>query len=159
MNSIPQWIKELVERDHLVCSSCKRHFTIDDLMSTGIQLSSQKPHNETLVVGLFCKKCNELTIFEIKEMTLVDFSCMILEEEHSNTNSVEERMEDRKEVNREGLKEVQRQGSKYKRTGSRSKITLKEIQEASKILKSIKTHEEFLEMLGLTPDEIEKYKK
>jgi hypothetical protein len=132
-----------------MCSSCQRRFLLSDLIAMGIQESSQKPHKDTLTIGMFCKKCNELTIFEIKEMNLIDFACMILEEEHYHREE-----EDQKE-NEGPMNRKDKKGSS--RGNSKSKITLKEIKEASRVLKSIKTHEEFLEMLGLTREEIEKY--
>ena len=150
MKDIPAWIYELINRDRLNCSSCKAHFETKDLMAMGIQESTTKPHNDTLTIGLFCKKCNELTIFEIKEMTLLDLAFMLLDDES------EDKIQHKEE---EFEKEIGRKKTKKSLPVIKSKITVKEIQEASEFLKNIKTHDEFLSALGFSPEEIEKNKK
>ena len=151
MKEIPRWIIKVVEMEKLVCRACSREFGEEDLMSIGIQESSKPPHEDTLCIGMFCPKCKELIIFELKEMGLVDFAFEILDQETNN------KIQKRKASPSRILKKIGvDEGVKRKKARS-SKITLKEQKDSVKFLQKIKTHEEFLLAMGMLPDEIKKY--
>ena len=152
MKEIPEWIIKVVESEDLKCRQCKKLFNIDDLMSIGIQDSSNPPHDDTLCIGMFCSDCKELIIFELKEMTLIDFAFELLDQETSN-NKIKKKI--RKEDNDFILNKRSRS---YKNRKKKSKITLKEIRDIKKFLapKDLK-HEDLLIAMGMLPEEIIKY--
>lgn len=145
MQEIPNWIIKMIEKEKLICSQCKRRFRSENLMSMGVQVSSQSPHADTLCIGMYCHKCKELTIFELKEMTLIEFAFEILNrEKHNNVRANRNFFSDTPE-------------NYHKRNRQKSRITLKEIKENVKFLNKIKTHEEFLVAMGMSLSEIDKY--
>ena len=148
MQDIPKWIIKVIEREQLDCRLCKTMFNIDDLMSIGIQESSRKPHNDYLSIGLYCRKCKELMIFELKEMTLLDFAFEILDQETTNKIQKNNKKDDK----------VILDNKSKKRKFKKSKITKKEVDDVRNFLKDDNLlHEEFLIALGLLPEEIKKY--
>lgn len=157
MHHVPTWILNLIEREDLLCHQCNILFKLSNLMSIGIQESNQKPHNDMLCIGMFCSKCQELTIFEIKEMNLLEFSFEIVGKKTEDKVRVEKaEEEDDVEENRDDKKRHEIHSNK-KPIRTRSKITSKEVQDSVKFLNSIKTHEEFLVAIGLSPEDIKKY--
>ena len=152
MEDIPAWIIKVVEMEKLECRACKREFSIDDLMSIGIQESSKPPHKDTLCIGLFCSKCKELIIFELKEMNLINFAFDILEQERGD--NIKRNRPKRKSSLFSKDKDVE---NYRKKNPIKSKITLKEVRESKKFLKNCKTHEEFMLALGMSLEEIKKY--
>ena len=150
MEEIPAWIIKVVEIEELGCRTCGKRFTVDNLMSIGIQESSKPPHKDTLCIGLFCSKCKELIIFELKEMSLLHFAFDILEQETDNPirkkNSGKRHFPVSNKKERPKRKKVRR-----------SKITLKELKESVKFLKEVETHEEFMLAMGMSLEELRKY--
>ncbi len=149
MKDLPHWVKKILDNDNLTCGVCDKVVSLKDLFSMGIQKSSVKPHRETLFVGIVCKACKEMTLFELKEMTLLDFAFEILEEQ-----SKAQSKNNRKELDKE-MKTSSR-SKKVKKT--KSKITLKEIKNSVAFLNKIETHDDFLMALGMSIDQIESYK-
>ncbi|KKL80137.1 hypothetical protein LCGC14_2007800, partial [marine sediment metagenome] len=78
MKDLPHWVKKILENDNLTCGVCDKVVSLKDLFSMGIQKSSMKPYKEVLFVGIVCKACKEMTLFELREMTLIDFAFEIL---------------------------------------------------------------------------------
>ena len=78
MKDIPQWVIKIVETDSLYCNKCKKIMKKDNLISIGIQESSIEPYCDKLCIGLHCNECKDMTIFEIKEMSLIEFAFEIL---------------------------------------------------------------------------------
>jgi hypothetical protein len=154
MHHVPTWILNLIEREDLLCHQCNFLFKLGNLMSIGIQESSQKPHNDMLCIGMFCSKCQELTIFEIKEMNLLEFSFEIVgkkTEDKVRVERAEEEDDDEKEEKKRGVPPMK------KPIRTKSKITSKEVQDSVRSLNAMKTHEEFLVAMGMSPEEIRKY--
>lgn len=148
MKDLPRWVKEILDDQNLTCGKCNNAFVFKDLFAIGIEKSSKKPHKEVLFLGIICKKCGEMTNFELQEMTLLDLAFEVLEDQSQNQSD-----QNKQELDTEmGIK---RGTIKPKKT--RSKITLKEIKDHADFLKNVKTHEEFLVALGMSLDEIEKY--
>jgi len=153
MKNIPEWVVKVIKTDSLNCNKCRVLFKMDSLISIGIQESSLEPHEDKLCVGMYCDNCKEMTIFELKEMTLIEFAFEILEKETEP--------KDRKEKNKiiNNPLDILGENKKVKRRKPipRSKITKKEIRDSVKFLGSIKTHEEFLVAMGLSPEQIKQY--
>ncbi len=155
MQEIPNWIIKVIETENLVCRHCDKGFEVGNLMSIGIQESSKSPHQDTLCIGMFCSKCEQLIIFELKEMTLINFAFEILDQETANKIKKDEKetpaILDGPEKNK----------GKNKRKRSRprkSRITQKDVEEAKNFLKPKDLlHEDFLIALGMLPEEIIKY--
>ena len=151
MQEVPNWIFKVIEMEKLKCRECKSLFTSKNLMSISIQESSQPPHKDFLCIGLFCRDCRELMIFELKEMSLVDFAFDIVDQETSNKI----KKKDDEEVPAILNNSKKKIGKKRRK---RSRITNKEVNEIKKFLKPKDlTHDEFLIAMGMSPDEIEKY--
>jgi hypothetical protein len=153
MKDIPDWIPEIIKKDKLDCGTCSKRFVPADLISLMVQQSSKDPNKEYLAMGLFCKDCNEMSVFEIKEMTLVDLAFMILDSEADNSIKKKEDALD-EEIRKKGGKLNARQKPSRRRSTS-SKITVNDVREAKMVLQRIKSHEEFLALLGMSPSDIE----
>ncbi len=151
MQEIPNWIIKIIETEDLVCRACKKKFYVDDLMSISVQESSSSPYSDFLCIGMFCGKCKELIIFELKEMTLIDFAFEIIDQETSN--KIKKNKKEITAVNSAG-------GSKRKKRTEvkKSKITLKEVEDIRKFLKTKGLlHEDVLIAMGMLPEDIGKY--
>lgn len=147
MKDLPNWVKKILDNDKLTCGACDKLVTFGDLFSVGIQKSNKKPHKEVLSIGLVCKYCDEMTIFELNEMTLLDLAFEILEEQSKNQDD-----KNRKDLDRE-IDTVPKKSKKIK-----SKITIREIKNSVAFLNKLKTHDDFLMALGMSLEEIESYK-
>ena len=158
MKDTPQWIYDLIKKEKLTCSKCKLIFTVKDLISVGVQASTNDPYHETLSIGLLCKKCKEMTVFELKEMSLIELAFEIIDDEAEN--NIRQKEEDLdKELEEESFDQKPRPKKKSRnKRASRSKITIREIKEVSNFLKGCKTHDDFLMAMGFTPGEINSYK-
>lgn len=160
MQEIPNWIIKVIEKESLKCRGCKEELNIDNLISISIQESSKPPHKDYLCIGLYCIKCKKLIIFEIKEMSLIDFAFEILDQETSDKI---------KKKSKDDVSAFMKSTDTYfdpppanktrrKKTNKKSNITLKEIEKARNFLKPKDLlHEDFLLALGFLPEEIEKY--
>jgi len=152
MQEVPNWIFKVIEMEKLKCRECNILFTVKNLMSISIQESSQPPHKDFLCIGLFCKDCRELMIFELKEMSLVDFAFDIVDQETSNNIKKKDEEDDSSVIINNSKKKINKKRRK------KSRITMKEINEIKKFLKPKDlTHNDFLIAMGMSPDEIEKY--
>lgn len=154
MQEIPKWINKIIREEDLTCSKCDVVFEIDNLISIGIQESTQSPHNDTLCIGIYCSKCKELTIFELKEMTLVEFAFEILGQEAEQSGRPAPKMKRKK---RKASSILKRADGEARRKKKKSKITRGEIQKDVSFLNSIEYHEEFLIALGFSLEQIDRY--
>lgn len=154
MKDIPEWIIKITETDELYCNKCKDIFRKDNLISIGIQQSGMEPHDDKLCVGMFCSKCREITIFELKDMSLVEFAFEILERE---TDPKDSKKYNNKTTKQDMFKEIKGR-KKRKLISNRSKITKKDLNEAVRFLRNVKTHEEFLVAMGMSPEQINQYR-
>jgi hypothetical protein len=158
MKDIPAWVMSIIETENLRCNKCKTAFKKTNLISIGIQESSLHPHNDKLCIGMYCAACKEITIFEIKNMSLVEFAFEILERETEPETEPEpenKHQSKRNTVKNSVLKETNE--VKNKLEYKKSKITKQEIAESVRFLKSIKTHEDFLVAMGMSPEQICQY--
>ena len=85
MQEVPEWIIQVIETQDMTCrNNCNTKFGINNLMSIGIQESGADPRKDVLCIGMFCVKCKEIIIFELKEMSLINFAFDILDQETSD---------------------------------------------------------------------------
>jgi hypothetical protein len=147
MQEVPKWVYKLIDVEDLKCRQCKKEFKSDNLMSISIQESSQPPHKDFLCIGLFCPNCKELMIFELKEMSLVDFAFDIVDQETSN--NIKKTKNDKPAFSKKSSKSCKKR--------NKSKITIKEVNEMKKFLKQDLTHDQFLIAMGMSPSDIESY--
>lgn len=153
MKDVPEWITRIIETEDLYCNKCKDLFKRNNLISVGIQQSSMEPHDDKLCVGMFCSVCREITIFELKDMSLVEFAFEILEKE---TEPRDNRKPSSKMMEQNIFSDI-RGRKKRKSVSNKSKITKKDLNEAVRFLRNIKTHEEFLVAMGMSPEQISQY--
>ena len=156
MQEIPNWIIKVIDMEKIRCKNCDKQFSADNLMSISIQESSKPPHKDYLCIGLYCNKCKELMIFELKEISLVEFAFEILDQETSD------KIQKKSKNNIPAFKDSDRVSEKKRATRKKrikkSSITKREITEVRKFLRQDGlTHEEFLVALGMLPEEISKY--
>ncbi len=155
MQEIPNWIIKVIDHEKIKCKLCAKQFVADNLMSVGIQESSSPPHNDYLCIGLYCGECNELMIFELKEISLVEFAFEVLDQETSH--KIKKRSKDDTSAYTQSKKKPEEKKIR-KRKIKKSSITEKEVTEVRKFLKNKDlSHEEFLIALGMLPEEIKKY--
>ena len=169
MKNIPAWIIKALKKETVKCHYCKEIFGDRSITAVGIRKGQDLENKEFLFVELFCKKCNKTTLFELTEMYLEELACEILgidenldieelsdilETEVENYISKEQEQEKEKEKDKPTLKK-----SKKKVSALKSKITAKEIKEGIEFLNSINSHDDFLVELGMTPEDIDKYKE
>lgn len=175
MQDIPRWIRDYIVKKSCSCGSCKLSLNEKHITSIGIKFSYKNPTKEALFVELTCHQCGFITKYEIRYMLLVEFSLDIIQElqEQQEEEDIKKSNKTKKNENldrdkgsdddfivdpkMEGYGEDEDEEFVIKPKKEKSKITSKEIKESSKFLKKIKTHNEFLEAMGMNPEEIEKY--
>jgi len=153
MKDIPGWVIKVIETNDLNCNKCKKILSVDRLISIGVQESAIAPHTDKLCIGLNCLKCKEMTIFEIKDMSLIEFAFELLDKE------TETEKPKKKSKSRDVLKELssEKSSSRRKSKNMKSKITKREVNEVARFLKNANTHEDFLVAMGMSPEQISKY--
>lgn len=148
MQQIPSWIMKIIKDEKLTCNRCKGRFKVDNLMSIGIQESSREPHNDTLCIGMFCPGCKDLTIFELKEMALIEFAFEIMEQE------TDDKIKKRSKKSSPAI--LKKPSLTPTPVDQKSRITLRDVQETAKFLET-HNHEDCLSAMGFSKKEIEKY--
>ena len=166
MKNIPNWILTALKNNKFNCHNCNKILTRKNLKSLGIKESVGDSLSESLFIELVCVSCNGMTLFEIREMDLLEFAIMILDGVESERDVVEKDGEVIDDLSQTSLSdaffaeaEQQRPKRKPPKRKKKSKITLKEIKESVKKIQDVKNHDEFLELLGMSKDDINKYKK
>ncbi len=154
MHYLPEWILNIIDTENLSCNQCNVFFTRGHLMYIGIQEGSQPPHHDMLCIGMFCQKCKEMTIFELKEMTLLELSMEILEQTTGGNKRTFKSKSKKKKIQMPMLNKSKRE---KKKLNPKSKISLQEIEDSKNFLANIKNHQEFLVALGMSLEEIGKY--
>ena len=164
MKDLPSWIRKILNSDNLTCGRCDKIFSRKELISVGIQKSSRKPHKEILFIGIACDICGEMTIFELQEMSLLNLAFEIIEEQTEEFTNKKKRELDN-EMSNNSIRKRPGQSNNRQQSNQQnqqkiitSKITRKEIKEDVRILNNIKYHEDFLVALGMSLDDIEKYR-
>lgn len=151
MKNIPEWVIKIVESDDLYCNKCRKTLKVKHLISIGVQESNVEPHIDKLCIGLNCPECREMTIFELREMTLIEFAFELLDKETQTFKS--KKISRKKDV----FKDLTSHKSSKKIANKRSKITKREVTDIVRFLKNAKTHEDVLVAMGLSPEQISKY--
>ncbi len=158
MRDIPEWIVRMVEADNLYCNKCRKTLKVEHVISMGIHESSVEPHDDKLCVGVCCPHCKDITIFELKEMSLVEFAFEILDKGTRPEKKKGWEQKDKKSEKRDVLKEISgRKPTRKRIVNKKSKITKKEVNEVRRFLNSAKTHEDVLVAMGMSPEQISKY--
>ena len=157
MKDVPGWVIKIIKSDNLYCNKCRKTLGVDNLISIGIQESSIEPHNDKLCMGLNCDECKEMTIFEIREMSLIEFAFELLDKETEDNKKPETKKSPSRDVLKELSGSKTDKPSRRKSVDKKSKITEKEVKEVEKFLKTAKTHEDFLVAMGMSPEQISKY--
>ena len=151
MIKVPGWLDEFFEKGN--CPNCKKTLFKNNVFGLGIR--EEKIRNKkvlSLCFEYFCKFCNQKTVFtgfpisferfvsDLNEMAMLDSSY------NAYTNSLNENDDE----------ENDEQYEQEKQSPKKSSITTAEIKEFVEALKKIKTHDEFLEKLGIPIDKDKK---
>ncbi|HUS51436.1 MAG TPA: hypothetical protein VMZ91_14800 [Candidatus Paceibacterota bacterium] len=159
MKNIPTWIVKALKKEVVTCHYCKEVFSDNAIMAVGIRKGQGVKAKEFLFVELFCSKCKKVTLFELTEMYLEEFACEILGiDENLDTEELFEMLESELENHAQEEKDKPKSSKKRIAPIKKSKITLKELKDSAEFLNSINSHDDFLVELGMTPEEIDKYK-
>ena len=152
MQDLPLWIEEFIRKEKPTCINCDRVLMLKNLISVGIQRNA-KVKKDKLCLGMNCSECGELTLFEIKEMGLLDLAYDVWEE--ASDNMPEDDFEPPSKNKSDNKKSSGKMSSRNKK--SKSKITIKETHDIKRFLNNIKYHEDMLIAMGMTPEEIDKF--
>ena len=158
MNDAPNWIIKFLNSGNICCGLCNKKFSEEDLISIGIQESIVDPNKDMLTIGMYCEDCHEVTLAEIKEMSLVDLSIDVLESEEDEIREDQEEIENMRSDYRKNKKKC-RVDNNNKNNRKGAGISKKDVSNVSRFLKSIDSHDELLTAMGMLPEEIEKIKK
>jgi len=168
MKYVPHWVIDALMSKKFKCHNCKKAFLSKNLTALGIRESFSDPTKESFFIELVCLDCSKTTFFEMQEMNIVELSEDVLEEIDADLEAMEALEEmremdmssDKKDFSRkkkEPLNDLENEDTYEERP---SKITCKDVREVKKILKPKDfKHESFLEMIGMTPEEIMKYRE
>ncbi|KKM62413.1 hypothetical protein LCGC14_1521940 [marine sediment metagenome] len=164
MLDMPNWIISSLRKEKVDCRKCGFVFNSGSIKAIGIREAYQRGKKETLFVELFCQKCKDEIFFEIREMGLIDFAIDILTNKDKEGDEYEQEQFDFQQdpkiedlMSRVEKSQRKKMDKKPGRSNSKSKITLKEIKDHAKFLDTLKTNDEFLQALGMSPEEIKKY--
>lgn len=166
MDSLPEWIKTNFKKNKYVCQQCKTNFNIKHIKAVGIKYSYKEPSKEVLFIDCFCLKCGKTTMLELRYMCLAEWALEILEEIQMQEEEEAEENKEENFFNEEFFKEDE--DEEYSKDDTKeeahpvlkeekSRITIKDIKESVKFLHKNNNHKDFLEEIGLTPEEIHKY--
>jgi len=144
MKHMPFWITEILKKKEISCYSCDNPFHVNSVVGVGVKKSIKNSKKDAVFVDLRCLNCNKTATFEIANHNLLDLAYDILDEI------------EREAVGEENIPE-QDKCSQHRHVSKRTKITKKEMNEMSQFLKNVKTHEDFLTEIGMSPEEIEFY--
>jgi len=166
MKYVPFWVIDALMSKKFKCHNCKKVFTHKDVQALGIRNSVDNVNKEFFFMELGCPQCRKATFFEMQEMNILEFAEAIIEEIDTDLDDIESSLKNLKEndIFQDGLIDDNSPSKKqYKNTTEKkdmSKITLKDIREAVKVLKPKELkHENFLEMMGMPPEEIDQYRE
>lgn len=157
MRDIPQWIEDLASTEKFNCNNCKQVFSKENIIFIGVKQEedpkSDNKDKNNLCIGMLCRKCHELTIFGLQEMSLIDFAFEILD---GDSGGQEVFRKDNRKEDKPDEKTMKKDPNK---NIAKSKITAKELKEISEFLGKINNHEEMLIAMGFSNDEISMYNK
>ena len=186
MKNIPQWILDFMKKEDFKCPHCGAKFDSEHIMSLGIRHSIREMEKEVLFTEYLCSNCKKQTDLEFTEMTLADLAQDVISDlEDEIADYIQDKMKN-EDMSMEDLdfaeydalmeeyynykesfsnnknnkfdnKSNKNNKSNKRNKSNKSKITLKNIKEAKKKLNNIKSHEEFLLLLGMSQEEINKY--
>ena len=169
MKYVPHWVIDALLSKKFKCHNCKKVFTYKNVRGLGVRESHSEDNKENFFLELECVGCRKITFFEMQEMNIVELSEEIIAEIDADLDAMEaaeSREMDispkRKKKNRDEEYDEMPQKSKSCKSVKKdtSKITLKDIRETVKVLKSKDlNHECFLEMMGMSPEEISIYRE
>ena len=169
MKYVPHLVIDALLSKKFKCHNCKKVFTYKNVRGLGIRESHSEDNKENFFLELECVDCRKITFFEMQEMNIVELSEEIIAEIDADLEAMEAASDARdmdmspkkKKMSMDNLDEMPKKNKSCKAIKKEtSKITLKDIRETVKILKSKDfKHESFLEMMGMSPEELSLYRE
>lgn len=165
MKYIPHWVIDALMSKKFKCHHCQKVFTHKNVRGLGIRESINEPERETFFIELNCMGCRKITFFEMQEMNIVEFAEEVISEIDEDLEELdssgeefneEDMFKDKKIRKKKSSNEYSKKQPQEKEEKQEvSKITLKDVIKANKVLEpeDLK-HENMLEMMGMTPEEI-----
>lgn len=154
MKYVPHWVIDALMSKKFKCHHCQKVFTHKNVRALGVRDNVGEPNKESFFIELACPTCQKVTFFEMQDMNIIELSEEIISEIEADEEELEEldMFQDNK-INKKKPSKKNKENIPEKK--EMSKITLKDVREAKKILKpkDLK-HDSFLEMLGMSPEEI-----
>ena len=172
MKYIPHWVVDALMSKKFKCHNCKKVFVYKNVRGLGVRDSHSEDNKENFFLELECVDCRKITFFEMQEMNIVDLSELVLSEIDADLEALEDASEteemdlfpedtEKRKTRRDStIEEVGNSMRKISKKKGVSRITLKDIRETVKVLKQKDLkHENFLEMMGMSPEEITLYRE
>lgn len=164
MKYVPHWVIDALMSKKFKCHHCKKVFMHKNVRALGIRESISETNKESFFIELSCIECNKVTFFEMQEMNIIEMSEEVIREVDADLEELAQTMDELKEIDMfKGDEKINKKPCEKKRKDipekkETSKITLKDVREAKKVLKPKELeHESFLEMMGMPPEEIFHY--
>jgi len=161
MKNIPSWIDTILNDGKIRCHKCNNSFSKNSLKAMGVRESQQERNSDYVFIELYCFKCKDYTLFELRASDLIEFAIDVLDGQVSDAKENKKKEVLPPSFYEELKEEMDLMAKKYEeieRQEQRSKITRREINETVKYLNSISYHEDFLIALGMSPEEIDFYR-
>jgi hypothetical protein len=154
MKDLPNWVKVALRVENLKCRGCDYVYKQRDVIAMGIRTSLNDNTKESLYFELLCKECDELVVYEMQNLSLKEFALDILDDS-KKMKMKKPSTEEQKLLDYAGsLQEKECGKTNYHR---KSKITKKEIKAIVQFLNKCKYHNDVLEAMGMSPEEIDQY--
>ena len=170
MKYVPHWVIDALLSKRFKCHGCKKVFNHKNMRGMGIRESDLAPGKESFYIQLVCSDCRKATFFEMEEMNIIQLSENVIKEIDRDLDEKPKKPKKLDQFNEEDMFKDKRIGGsmpdpdpeeeapKPTKKKESSKITLKDVREVKKVLKPKELkHENVLEMMGLTPEEIAHY--
>ena len=144
---VPEWVRSVVSK--ITCTHCKAKQRLEGIFAQGIMEFADDGEDQRLVFfyQYHCHKCHKSSqnVLNSQEVSLESYITDLMEI-HSDLEEEEDFDND--------IREIENIAKPIK-----SKISDKEVELAKKIIAKATSHEDFLLKIGMTREEIEKYRK
>ncbi len=154
MLDLPMWLLRHIEKDNFKCPSCSVKFLKGGINIVGIKKAHRDDCKSVLFLEYKCHNCQEITMIELYEMSVLEFASEILSdlEDQSYVGMKQEKYNSSVNRKRTGRRKAR------KRTSPKSKITKDEIKEVIGMIKKCDTWIDWLGEIGApmryaTPDD------
>lgn len=155
----PKWIIDLLQNDNFACPHCKNKFKAEYVKACGVRLSFRDSSKQVLYVEYHCGYCKQQpTLLELYDLGFDEFAFMVLED--TDNKEMEALQEKSNHIRKShGAKRAQKKKKHPMQRKNKSRISQKDVESARRFLNECQSHEDFLDVLGVSAKNIKKKKK